>query len=181
MDASRKETIKLVLSFVGSIFIASIALTLIASEFVPKLITITIIPFIAYLLSVIISVIYQYSACKTLSVGSIFVGDLGVLLTNVCVGGLLLFEDVPIFKYMFGPYAPRNPISALPYDPSSAEYVAAMANENHYKFQFFTGIVKAVLPVYFADELKNGFVYFYWTFWMTMLPLYFLMGLQGLC
>jgi len=114
-------------------------------------------------------------------VGSILIGDLGVLLTNSGIAALLLFEDVPIYKYMFGPYAPRNPISALPYDPSSAEYVAAMVNENHYKFQFFTGMVKAVLPIYFADELKNGFVYFYWTFWMTMLPLYFLLGTQGMC
>ena len=172
---------KLVLSLVGSIFIASIALTLVASELMPKIFTIALIPFIAYILSVVMSIIFQYSACKSLSVGSILIGDLGVLLTNSGIAALLLFEDVPIYKYMFGPYAPRNPISALPYDPSSAEYVAAMVNENHYKFQFFTGMVKAVLPIYFADELKNGFVYFYWTFWMTMLPLYFLLGTQGMC
>jgi hypothetical protein len=54
--------------------------------------------------------------------------------------------------------------------------------EGHYKIQFFTNIVKAVLPTFVTEEnSKLGFVYFYWIFWMTILPFFFLLSVQGLC
>jgi len=166
---------------VGSILVAAVAMTLIASDFFPQYINIIIIPIIAYVLSVIMSIIFQYSACKKLNMGSILIGDLGVIVTNTIIGLVLFIENIPVYKYAFGPYAPRNPITGLQYDSDSKEYGDAMATENHYKPQLLSGIVKAVIPVYAAEEVKEGFVYLYWTFWMTMLPLYFVMGAQGLC
>jgi len=181
MDATRKESIKLSIGVVGSILTASVAMILVASELYNITLNIIIIPIVAYIISIIMSTLYQYSACKTLNMGSILVGNLGVVFTNLILGFLLFAEQIPVYKYAFGAFSPRNPISGLPYDSKSAEYAAAMGNENHYKIQFFSGIVKAVLPVYFDENLKEGFVYLYWTFWMTMLPLYFVMGTQGLC
>ena len=166
---------------VGSILVGAVAMTLIAGDFFPQFVNIMIIPIIAYVVATIISVVYQYSACKKLNAGSIFIGDLGVLVINILVGVVLFVENIPIYKYVFGNYSPRNPISGLPYDPHSAEYIEGMKTETHYKPQIFSGIVKAVVPVYAPEEVKEGFVYFYWTFWATMLPLYYVMGAQGLC
>jgi NADH:ubiquinone oxidoreductase subunit 4 (subunit M) len=78
-------------------------------------------------------------------------------------------------------YAPRNPVSGLPYSPETAEYIEGMKNENHYKLQLFTSIVRAVIPVYVNDNTKLGIVYFYWFFFMTLLPLYFILTVQGNC
>jgi len=181
MDATRKESIKLSIGVVGSVLAAAVAMILVSSQLFDMTINIIIIPIVAYIISVIMSGIYQYSICKKLNMGSILVGDLGVVLTNLILGILLFAEQIPVYKYAFGSFAPRNPISGLPYDSKSAEYGAAMGNENHYKIQFFSGIVKAILPVYFDENVKEGVVYLYWTFWMTMLPLYFVMGTQGLC
>jgi hypothetical protein len=103
-----------------------------------------------------------------------------VLGTTLFTSVLLFVEQIPLLK-MFYPngYAPRNPISGLPYSSESAEYIEGMANENHYKIQLFTSIVKAVIPVYVNDDTKLGIVYFYWFFFMTLLPLYFILTLQG--
>ena len=121
---------------------------LVASKITPLALNIIIIPVIAYVISILISAIHQYSVCKKLNMGSILVGDLGVILTNLIIGLLLLAEQVPVYKYAFGAFSPRNPISGLPYDPTSAEYASAMGTENHYKIQFFSSIVKAVIPMY---------------------------------
>jgi hypothetical protein len=31
------------------------------------------------------------------------------------------------------------------------------------------------------EPVKEGFVYVHWVFWMTLLPFYFLIGMQGIC
>jgi len=173
MNATRKEGIKLSISTVGSILVGSVAMILVASQATPLAINIIIIPVIAYVISILVSAIHQYSVCKKLNMGSIWIGNLGVILTNFIIGLLLFAEQIPVYKYAFGEFSPRNTITGEKYD--------ANGDEKHYKIQFFSGIVKAVLPIYFDENVKDGFVYLYWTFWMTMLPLYFVMGTQGLC
>ena len=154
---------------------------LIYSDALPLVATSLLIPVIAYVISVLMSIIYQYSTCKKISAVPILLGDSVIALTTGSLSGILLLETVPIFKYIFGTYAPRNPITGLPYTEGSAEYLAAMETENHYKLQFFSGIVKAVIPVYFPEGVKSGLVYLYWMFWMTFLPQYFMLSVQGIC
>lgn len=181
MDSSKKESMKLSISIVSSILIGSIAMILVASEFFPTWINMIVIPIIAYGISIMMSVINQYAACRKVTMVPIAIGNLGVMATTGAVSLALFLEQIPFLKAIFGDYAPRNPISGLPYDPNSAEYVEGMANQNHYKIQILSGIVKAVIPVYASENVKSGFVYLYWIFWMTLLPLYFVMGMQSLC
>lgn len=181
MDPAKKETTKLSIAIVSSVLIGSIAMILVASEFFPTWVHTLLIPIIAYGVSILMSVIYQYTVCKKITMTTIAIGDLGVVATTAAASIALFLEQIPFLKSIFGPYAPRNPISGLPYDPDSAEYVDGMANENHYKIQILSGIVKAVIPVYVSENVKSGFIYLYWIFWMTLLPLYFVLGLQGLC
>ena len=182
MDSTgQKETAKISISIVTSVIIAAIAMILIAMELLPLAATSFIIPIVAYLISFLMSVIYQYSQCKTVSVGGIASSNAIIGLANAVVAGFLFLEGIPIFKYAFGEYAPRNPLTGLPYNVDSEEYIAAMQTENHYKLQIFSGIVKAVIPIYVSEQVKNGFVYFYWVFWLTLLPLYFILSVQGLC
>jgi hypothetical protein len=47
--------------------------------------------------------------------------------------------------------------------------------------EFFSGIVKAILPEGMSDTTKTGIVHIYWTFWMSLLPIYFLVGVNGIC
>jgi hypothetical protein len=80
---------------------------------------------------------------------------------------------------MFGEYVPSAGAGPGPefYDKNPLK-----DTEAHYKIQFFTNIVKAVLPTFVTEEnSKLGFVYFYWIFWMTILPFFFLLSVQGLC
>lgn len=181
MDAGKKESMKLSIAIVSSILVGAIAMVIIASEFFPSWINMIIIPVIAYGISIAMSIINQYAACRKISMIPIAIGDLGVILTTGAASFALFLEQIPFLKAIFGDYAPRNPISGLPYDPNSAEYVEGMANQNHYKIQILSGIVKAVVPVYASENVKSGFVYLYWMFWMTLLPLYFVLGMQSLC
>jgi hypothetical protein len=181
MAEEKKETMKLSIALVTSILVGSIAMVIVASEFFPSWMNVVIIPLVGYGISLAMSVIYQYSTCRKVSMVPIAIGDLGVLATTGILSLALFLEQIPFLKAIFGDYAPRNPITGLPYDPSSAEYAEGMANQNHYKIQILSGIVKAVIPVYASENVKSGFVYLYWIFWMTLLPFYFVLGLQGLC
>lgn len=182
MDSTgAKENAKLSISIVSSLLIAAVVMTIISMELLPLWMSSLLIPALAYGISVLMSIVFQYSSCKKVNLGSISSSNLFIALTNLAVSGVLFLEGVPLLKYIFGDYAPRNPITGYPYEPDTQEYTAAMETENHYKIQFFSGIVKAVLPVYISDQVKTGFVYFYWIFWLTLLPLYFILSVQGLC
>ena len=181
MDASRREQMKFSMSIITSVLVSAIALILIAGNWLPPLVNLLLIPGIAYGFSVIMSIINQYVICNKVTLGTVLLGDSLVLLTNGLLGLLLFAEQIPFLKDIFGDYPPRNPISGLPYTPDSAEYVEGMKTQNHYKIQLLSGIVKAVVPVYLDESIKQGIVYLYWTFWMTLLPLYFTMGVQALC
>jgi hypothetical protein len=178
---STKESTKISITIVSSLLVGAIAMILIYSNVIPLVATSLLIPVIAYVISVIMSIIYQYSTCKKISAVPILIGDSAIALTTGAISGLLFLETIPIFKYIFGPYAPRNPITGLPYTEGSEEYIYAFDTENHYKLQFFSGIVKAVIPVYFPEGVKSGLVYLYWMFWMTLLPQYFMLSVQGIC
>ena len=180
-NTSSKETTKIIVGVACSLLVGAFSMTLVSTELLPSYIIAFLIPIAAYAISVLMSIIYQYSACRTVNLGSIAISDLIVGVTSGLMSFLLFMESIPVFRYMFGPYAPRSPITGLPYESNTPEYVAAMESENHYKIQILSSIVKAVVPVYFSDPVKNGFVYLYWMFWMTLLPLYFVLSIQGIC
>jgi hypothetical protein len=180
-SVAKNETTKLTVAIACSLLVGAVGMTLVSTEVVSPIIASFIIPGAAYVISILISVIYQYSTCNTLNMASILISNTIVAATNGGISALLLFESIPVLRYLFGPYAPRSPLTGLPYSPDSAEYGVAMANEDHYKIQFLSSIVKAVIPMYLSDQVKNGIVYMYWNFWMTLLPLYFVLSIQGLC
>ncbi len=105
-----------------------------------------------------------------------------VLASALFTSAILFVEQIPLLRIFYPDgYAPRNPISGLPYSPETAEYIEGIKNGNHYKIQLFTSIVKAVIPVYVNDDTQLGIVYFYWFFFLTLLPLYFILTIQGNC
>ena len=180
-SSTKNETTKISIAIATSLLVGATAMTLVSTELLPPFMIAFLIPVSAYIISFLMSIIYQYSACRTVQIGTIAISDLIIGGTTGLASFLLFMESVPIFRYMFGTYAPRSPITGLPYSPDSAEYVAAMQSENHYKLQFFSGIVKAVIPMYLSEQVKSGLVYLYWMFWMTLLPLYFVLSVQGVC
>ncbi len=140
------------------------------------------LPIAVYLITTGMTAIYQYSKCNKIDIKAAFFTNLMVLASALMTTGILFLEQIPFLKIMYPDgYAPRNPVSGLPYSPETAEYIEGMKNENHYKLQLFTSIVKAVIPVYVNDNTKLGIVYFYWFFFMTLLPLYFILTVQGNC
>ena len=132
------------------------------------------------MISVVISSIYQYSACGNVNIQAISLSNTFVLGTNLIASSILYMENIPFLKQFFGTYAPRNPYDGMPYEEGTAAWIAGMKNENHYKLQFLSSIVKAVIPIYFDENTKIGIVHFYWIFWATILPLFFLLSFQGL-
>ena len=148
----------------------------------PNLVYNILVPVFAYLITSLMSAAYQYSKCNTMNISSSFFTNLIILFSTAFTSLILFVEQIPILKIFYPDgYAPRNPISGLPYSPESAEFVAGQLDENHYKIQLFTSIVKAVIPVYVNENTKLGIVYFYWFFFLTLLPSYFILTVQGLC
>ena len=140
------------------------------------------LPIIIYLITTAMTAIYQYSKCNKVDIKSAFFTNLMVLASALLTTGILFVEQIPILKMIYPDgYPPRNPVSGLPYSEGTAEYDEGMRNENHYKIQLFTSIVRAVIPVYINDNTKLGIVYFYWFFFLTLLPLYFILTVQGNC
>ena len=170
------ETIRIVICLLGSLAVA-IFIGILASQWAGLGLPLGLgegmllfMPVNAYLFTTLLSVVYQQVAFGKIEVFTVLLQNLAVLVANLFISFVLWFESVSIFKYMFGEYQPRNPITGDQLVPGSADYTAAMANENHYKLSFFSGVVKAVLPVYFDESMRNGSVYAYWSFWGTLLP-----------
>jgi hypothetical protein len=171
------ESSKIILSIVYSLMISVLVLMLITNDMVSLPIIVPMIPAVAYAVSLGLSSIYQYSICNKVSIGQIAISNLFIALTTLIATSVLYVEQVPILKFIFGEYVP------------TADAAAECCNKNplkdteaHYKIQFFTNVVKAVLPKFVSEEnSKLGFVYFYWIFWMTILPFFFLLSIQGLC
>ena len=179
--STANATSKLFIAILGAFFVGGFTLVLLSTELINDLYTIPIVPVVAYGVSCLLSAAYQYSTCKKVISKSIFQSNAIVALTNLVICVILYAESFPILKYFFGPYAPRNPVTGLPYSPDSAEYGDGMASQDHYKISMFSGVVKEVLPPYYSNSMKQGFYYMYWVFWMTLLPHYFLLSLQSTC
>jgi hypothetical protein len=175
------STTKIILSIVSSLIVAVSAFIIITTEVAIDWLNPFIISIMAYLISIIVSSIFQYASCNSVKFSAIGVSNTFVLATTFVSSLILYLENFPFLKYIFGEYDPRNPYDGIPYERGSKPWIVGMENENHYKIQFFSSIVKAVIPMYIDDILKTGFVYLYWIFWMTLLPVFFLLGFQGMC
>ena len=177
MDSSSK----IILAIITSIIVATVALISVSTQMVPSWANPFLISAISYGISIGISAIYQYSSCNTVNVTAISLSNTFVLGTTFVASLILYLEGIPFLKQIFGTYPPRNPYDGIPYEEGSKAWIVGMQNENHYKLQFFSSIVRAVIPIYVEENIKEGLVFFYWIFWMTILPLFFLLGFQGMC
>jgi hypothetical protein len=184
------ESSKIVLSIVYALIISVLALILITNDMVSLPLIIPIIPAVAYVVSLGLSSLYQYSICNKVSIGQIAISNLFIVLSTLMATSILFLEQVPILKFIFGEYvSTADAGDAARLEGAGAGAGAECCNKNplkdtdaHYKIQFFTNVVKAVLPKFVSEEnSKLGFVYFYWIFWMTILPFFFLVSIQGLC
>ena len=181
-SSSTKETSKLSIAISTAILVSILAMILVSYEVLTIPVATAVIPIIAYCLTVAMSFLYQFIACGKINISSVTIGDLGVLAANAIATGILYVESLPLLRYMYGEYADAT----LP-DVASATSVASAASlaqdpEKHYKIQFFSNIVKSALPTNLTSEpMKTGMVYFYWIFWMTLVPHYTLLSLQGMC
>ena len=179
---AQSDATKSTIVSVSSLVIAIFAMILVSSEIVSPITTALIIPAMAYGISLGMSSIYQYISCNTVNIGDIAKSNLVLLGTNALFTGLLFIESIPFLDKIFGPYDPRNSYSGLKIPSGTPEYEEAMANRDHYKLQFLSSIVKAVIPSFVeSSPIKQGIVYFYWIFWGTILPMYFLLSIQGMC
>ncbi len=172
------------LSFSTSLLSASLAGAMVAilpqqltsfPQWTVTLIVLLAIPIISYGISLSGSSLYQYGKCKKVNIKSISITNLIILATSFLVSGWLFLENLPLLKYIFGPYSPINPLTGEPYEAGSPEY----ESERHYKLQPLSSIVKAIFPVYWAENIKDGLTYVYWIFWAVMLPSFFLFTIQG--
>jgi len=124
--------------------------------------TVILIPTVSYVISLISSAVIQYISCNTVD-ATIMVSDLFVLGTTFVASIILFAEQQQIF-----------PVET-PTEGSTDIF-------NNGKIQFFSSIVKAAIPsMVTEDKNKMMFVYFYWIFWMSVLPLYFLSSIQSMC
>jgi len=172
---------KVIMALISSMIVGIVALLFVSSEIFSASVNIIIIPAIAYAISCVISSIYQYSSCGSVDISAIGISNTFVLGTTLLTTVILYLEGIPFLKDMFGPYDPRNPYDGIAYEKGTPAWVAGMQNENHYKLQFFSSIVKAIIPIYVDEKAKSGLVYLYWIFWATILPLFFLLSFQGMC
>jgi hypothetical protein len=172
---------KAVLAIIFSMIVAVVALIFASVELLPSWANPFIISAFAYVISLAVSSIYQYTSCNKVNIQAISLSNLLILGSTLMTSAVLYLGSIPFLDKIYGEYDPRNPYDGLPYEHGSKAWLAGMENKNHYKLQFFSSIVKAVIPIYVEENLKQGFVFFYWIFWMTILPLFFILGFQGIC
>ena len=181
---SNSESSKIILSIIYALMISVLVLILITNDMVSIPLIVPTIPAVAYAVSLGLSSVYQYSICNKVSIGQIAISNLFIALTTLIATSILYVEQMPILKFIFGEYLPSSGDAAR-LEGEGGECCnknPLKDTEAHYKIQFFTNVVKAVLPKFVSEEnSKLGFVYFYWIFWMTILPFFFLLSIQGLC
>ena len=167
MDATAKETSRLLISFMSSLFIAMISFLCITFLDHYKVLAYFIIITISYFISCAVSLMYQYSVCHFVNLKGIFVSNTIVLRNTIITCFVLFIDTYPFFNKFVQPTAESSAASG---DVSSKRGI-----------EFLSGIVKNVIPDYVEEPVKNGLVFVYWIFWMTLLPTYFLVGVQGIC
>ena len=146
------------------------------------LILLVSVPILAYGSSIGMSILVRHNAkCKSYNIQSISLSNLVIALSTFLTGLVLSFENIPILKTIFGEYDPRDPITGQLIPKDTPAFQEALLNENHYKVQFFGNIVRDAVPMYLSDGMKQGFVYFYYMFFLTLLPAFFVMTSQATC
>jgi hypothetical protein len=178
---SNNETSKFIFSTLGAILVAIVSVGIIL--FIRSdLVRLIILPPIAYLISLLISFIFQSSVCSATNMSTAAITNIMILLSTGFISFFLYLESLPVLGFM-GYSNPIDPMTgqALNKELNPEVYFKATEDEKHLKIQFLSGIVKAVLPVYFSELHKTSLVYVYWLFWMTLLPLYMALGVQGVC
>ena len=176
-----KEYSKLIFGVIGASVVAVVSL-LIIIYLQNNIVRLVIIPPIAYAISLLFSFIFQTSVCPATNMTAAAITNISVLFSTGLVAVVLFLESIPLLS-AFGYSEPISPMTGLPISRESSpeEYAKATDDNKHLKIQFLSGIVKAVLPVYFEEVHKTSLVYFYWMFWMTLLPIYLTLGIQGIC
>lgn len=141
------------------------------------------IPLYAYIISLVASAIHQYFKCEKVEIASISLSNLAVLGTSAVTSGILLLENIPLKRFLFDEtkLIPTYPTTGDPVPESSPSYKPLLESGAHLKFQFLSSIVRAALPVGLDANMQEGLIYFYYIFWMVLLPMYFLLGIQGFC
>ncbi len=184
-EAFKRETSKFTIAITGcAVFaIAVCAFVAVNQESIglPSWILAVALPPLGYAVSILLSSVTQYSSCGSVNIGLISLQNLWILASNALVASVLFLETLPLKRYMFGDFPPTNPVTGLQLDPNTPEYATAMESESHYKLQFFSGVVKAALPLWMQESVKEGLAYCYWIFFMNLLPLYTLFGVQTAC
>lgn len=140
------------------------------------------IPFISYFTSVGMSVLLRLKAkCKTVDFKNILINNLFIGLSTLIAGVVLAFENIPILKTIFGEYEPVSRVTGLQIPKDAVEYNQYILDQTHYKIQTFSNIVKDALPFALSDSTKTGLVYFYYMFFLTLLPSFFIFSTQSIC
>ena len=168
MDATTKEGTRLAISFFASLSIGLIAymlITFVSIGYISKGFAYLVIIILAYFIASGTNFIFQYAACKTVNPANIFLSCL-IVLRNISLTCLVLYLDT--YPFFSTPHAEGSV-------PEGGEIGQRKGVE------FFSGIVKAILPEGMSDTTKTGIVHIYWTFWMSLLPIYFLVGVNGIC
>ena len=172
MDTGTKEGTRLAISFFASLSIGLIAYMLITFAtigYISKGVAYVILIILSYLIACGTNFIFQYAACNTVNPGNIFLSCL-IVLRNISIICLALYLDT----YPFFSVPPKTESESGPV-PEGQEIGQRKGVE------FLSSIVKAILPEGMSDTTKTGIVHVYWTFWMTLLPIYFLVGVNGIC
>jgi hypothetical protein len=167
MSAAAKEGNRLLVAFIYSLTISLLAFVCIVFLQSWRPMAYLIIIVFAYLFSCFASIIYQNSVCGFANVKGIFLSNLLVLRNIVLTCLVLIADSLPFFEKFTKPTSDATAPSG---DISTKRGV-----------EILSGIVKAILPEQMDEPVKEGFVYVYWVFWMTLLPFYFLIGMQGIC
>jgi hypothetical protein len=163
MSAAAKEGNRLLVAFIYALTISLLAFVCIVFSQTWRVMAYFIIIVCAYLFSCFASIIYQNSVCGFANVKGIFVSNLLVLRNIVLTCLVLIADSFPFFEKFNKPSSDSEDIST------------------RRGVEILSGIVKAILPEQMDETVKEGFVYVYWVFWMTLLPFYFLIGMQGIC
>lgn len=183
-NAKFSETAKWSVVITASILVAMIISILRRYEFIPFYITAILTPGIAYGICFALTLVIQQVSCGKFNLSGAALGTLGVAGSTGLASLILTLEQFQLLNIIepyFGPFVPRNPVTGAAYTPDSVEYADAMETMNHKKIQYFSNIVKAVLPFSFSEATKDAFATFYWMFWMTLLPLFFSLSLTASC
>ena len=147
-----------------------------------SLIVILVVPVIAYATSLGMSSLVRHnSKCKKMNMNTIAISNLFIALATLVTGILLTLENVPFLKFIFGEYEPTNPVTGLKIPKDAVEYNEYMLSGTHYKIQTFSNLVKDALPYAMNNKAKDGIVYLYYMFFMTLLPSFFIYTSQAIC